>query len=63
MTTEIHRGEDGNDRIKEGRNGRTYHGTSARVVWVIVQDGNAVEAYDRLKDARTRYPDAKVIRI
>jgi hypothetical protein len=62
MTTEIHRAEDGNDRIKEGRNGRDYHGTATRVVWLVVQDGNTVEAFDRLKDARSRYPAAPIIR-
>ena len=59
MCKVIQRGEDGNERSREGCNGRIYESKSLRVVW-IVKDGNGefLGEYERLKDARRAYPDA-----
>jgi hypothetical protein len=63
IKTEIHRAEDGNHREREDRRtGRTRVSKRVRIVWIAVVDGTAVEGYDTLKEARTAYPSAVVVR-
>jgi hypothetical protein len=63
VSVHIERVEDGNWREREDRRtGRVRIAKSAVVKWLVIEDDTTIEAFDRLKDAKAKYPKAKVSR-
>lgn len=54
----LQRIEDANEREREDRYGRIRVSRSIRVLWVVYEDGQFVEEFDRKRDATRNHPDA-----
>lgn len=58
----ITRHEDGNVREREDRYGRIRVSESIRIVWRVSDAGDVIEDFDRLKDAKAKFPTAKLLK-
>lgn len=54
MTITIAKDWDGNERVTEAGNGRTYVSAKGRWQWVVLVDGVADQAYDTKREAKER---------